>query len=62
MTAFRRLTSTARSYADELERIVGLLREHDTLLQATSSRARALARALAEEITVEQERRRRSRS
>jgi hypothetical protein len=59
--SFRHLTATARAYGDELERIVGLLRDHDTLLQASRSRARTLARFLEPEITAEQDRQRRSR-
>jgi hypothetical protein len=56
---FKRLTSGARQYANQLERLVAL-RGQLTSLQRT--RMRSLARALVDEITAEQDRRRRSRS
>lgn len=54
MTRFRSLAANARAYASELERVNSLRRNRPGL--------RALARALVDEITAEQERRRRSRS
>jgi hypothetical protein len=57
--AFRRLTVGARSYADQLERVTRL---SGAVPEAQRTRLRALARALVDEITAEQERRRRSRS
>ena len=57
MTQFRRLASATRDWADQLERISSL-----TGGTARQTRLRSLARALVDEITVEQERRRRSRT